>query len=165
MQLSRFHSCLLSGSLKWMTVKNNRRAGPRTHRQSLLLYYSICQQSYSKTSDFITSYKKQTRDQSLLAIPTRILALPTLYSFPGDMMRQSDLWQTSPPNSKAFIKNLKLQRYSLSSTTLVNLVSSCPKLEFLKFETIMTMMRLFPSMGIRKGNCILDRRPERSHPV
>jgi hypothetical protein len=100
------------------------------------LEYSYSLLSYASTPklrNLSISYQKRTCGKGLLAIPIRLLTLPTLHSFSGDMMHENS-WENNCPDRRFSIKSLRLDRSNFSPQALANLVNSCPELEFLKYE-------------------------------
>ena len=96
-------------------------------------YNLLSYTSTPKLRSLSISYQKRTCENGLLAIPIRLLALPTLHSFSGDMMQENS-WKNHCPDRKFSIKSLRLDRSNFSPQALANLVNSCPELEFLKYE-------------------------------
>lgn len=102
--------------------------------RNLLSYrFPFAYKPTAKLRNISISYDKRTGKDGLFAIPVPLLALPTLRTFSGDMMRES-FWKNTTLDTKFSIKSLRLDRCNFSPTALENLLNSCPNLEFLKYE-------------------------------
>jgi hypothetical protein len=103
------------------------------HTRNLLSHpFPFAVKPTAKLRNLSISYEKRACKDGLTAVPFHLLALPSLHSFSGDMMRET-LWK-NPSDTKFPIKRLHLDRCNFSTTALVNLINACPDLEALKYE-------------------------------